>query len=91
VSTRGAVLEEAPAHAVPARRRGGPLRWLRRHALQIYGVLAFVYIFTPIAYVTVFSFNQEGRTTSRGAAFTIPPTGLTRAEPPTCAPPWANA
>ena len=56
----------APASQVtpapPRRRRHGPMYWLRKNALRIYAVLAFVYIFTPIAYVTVFSFNKpKGR------------------------------
>ena len=37
-------------------------RWLGDNALRIYAVLAFAYIFLPIAYVTVFSFNIPGRT-----------------------------
>ena len=47
------------------------MSWLRRHALHLYGVLAFAYIFTPIAYVTVFSFNAGGRSnlTWRGWTF----------------------
>ena len=36
-------------------------RWLREHLLLIYVVLAFAYLFLPIAYVTVFSFNEPGR------------------------------
>jgi spermidine/putrescine transport system permease protein len=40
-----------------------PLRhWLGANALRIYGVLAFGYLFAPIAYVTVFSFNDSRRT-----------------------------
>ncbi len=34
------------------------LRWVRTHGLQIYAVIAFLYIFTPIAYVMGFSFNN---------------------------------
>jgi spermidine/putrescine transport system permease protein len=37
-------------------------RWLGANALRIYGVLAFGYLFAPIAYVTVFSFNDSRRT-----------------------------
>jgi len=72
VSVRDAVLDDAPGRAAPARRgSGGPVRWLRRHALQIYGVLAFVYIFTPIAYVTVFSFNEPARSNLTWRGFTL--------------------
>ena len=73
MSTRGAVLDDAPAGVTPVGRGGGggPLRWLRKHALQIYGVLAFVYIFTPIAYVTVFSFNEPARTNLTWRGFTL--------------------
>jgi spermidine/putrescine transport system permease protein len=46
-------------------------RWLRRHGLQIYGVLAFAYIFTPIAYVTVFSFNIPARSNLTWRGFTL--------------------
>lgn len=49
----------------------GTLRWLRRHALHIYGVLALAYIFTPIAYVTVYSFNVPGRTNLVWRGFTL--------------------
>jgi len=36
-------------------------RWLGRNALRIYGAIAFTYLFTPIAYITVFSFNNGGK------------------------------
>jgi spermidine/putrescine transport system permease protein len=45
-------------------------RWLGRNALRIYAVLAFIYIFLPIAYVTVFSFNQSRKTNLIWRAFT---------------------
>jgi spermidine/putrescine transport system permease protein len=45
-------------------------RWLRGHALHIYALLAFAYIFTPIAYVTVFSFNDSGKTNLVWRGFT---------------------
>jgi spermidine/putrescine transport system permease protein len=47
------------------------LRWVRRHGLQIYGVLAFIYIFTPIAYITVFSFNLPARSNLTWRGFTL--------------------
>ena len=37
-------------------------RWVGANGLRIYAVLAFAYIFLPIGYVTVFSFNVPGRT-----------------------------
>ncbi len=46
-------------------------RWIGRNALRIYGVIAFAYIFLPIAYVTVFSFNQGGRTNIVWRGFTV--------------------
>jgi spermidine/putrescine transport system permease protein len=65
----------APASRAAARRggggRGGPVRWLRKHALGIYAVLAFAYIFTPIAYVTVFSFNVPARSNLTWRGFTL--------------------
>jgi spermidine/putrescine transport system permease protein len=45
-------------------------RWLGRNALRIYAVLALGYIFLPIAYVTVFSFNVPGRTNLTWRGFT---------------------
>jgi len=64
------------AHAAAPRRGttpapAGAFRWLRAHALQIYALLAFLYIFTPIAYVTVFSFNQPGRSNLTWRGFTL--------------------
>jgi spermidine/putrescine transport system permease protein len=46
-------------------------RWLRKHGLQIYTVIAFAYIFTPIAYVTVFSFNIPARSNLTWRGFTL--------------------
>jgi spermidine/putrescine transport system permease protein len=64
-----------PGQAAPERTTssggGGAVRWLRRHALHIYGVLAFAYIFTPIAYVIVFSFNKPTRTNLTWQGFTL--------------------
>jgi spermidine/putrescine transport system permease protein len=47
------------------------VRWLRAHGLQLYAVAAFVYIFTPIAYVTVFSFNIPARSNLTWRGFTL--------------------
>lgn len=46
-------------------------RWLGHNALRIYGALAFLYLFAPIAYVTVFSFNDGGRTNIIWNGFTL--------------------
>jgi spermidine/putrescine transport system permease protein len=46
-------------------------RWIRTHALVIYAVIAFTYIFVPIAYVIVFSFNVPGRSNLTWRGFTL--------------------
>jgi spermidine/putrescine transport system permease protein len=45
-------------------------RWLGRNVLRIYGVLAFAYIFTPIAYIAVYSFNSGGKDNLTWRGFT---------------------
>jgi spermidine/putrescine transport system permease protein len=54
----------------PARSRGAG-RWLRANGLRIYAALAFAYIFTPIAFVTVFSFNDGGKDNLGWRGFTL--------------------
>ena len=49
----------------------GVRRWLGANALRFYGVLAFLYLFLPIAYVTVFSFNDGGRSNIIWNGFTL--------------------
>ena len=44
--------------------------WLGRNALRIYAALAFAYLFLPIAYITVFSFNIPGRQNLTWRGFT---------------------
>jgi spermidine/putrescine transport system permease protein len=46
-------------------------RWLSANGLRLYGVLAFAYLFAPIAYVTVFSFNIPGRSNLTWRGFTL--------------------
>lgn len=46
-------------------------RWLGRNALRIYGAIAFAYLFTPIAYITVFSFNDAGKSNIVWRGFTL--------------------
>ena len=45
-------------------------RWMSANGLRIYAVVAFAYIFLPIVYVTVFSFNVPGRTNLTWRGFT---------------------
>ncbi|HST83360.1 MAG TPA: ABC transporter permease [Kineosporiaceae bacterium] len=46
-------------------------RWVRAHGLQIYAVIAFGYIFAPIAYIIVFSFNIPARSNLTWRGFTL--------------------
>jgi spermidine/putrescine transport system permease protein len=76
--SNGAVPRGAAAQSRGAVRRGGHgpsiggrlCRWLGANALRIYGVIAFAYIFTPIAYIAVFSFNQGGKDNLTWRGFT---------------------
>ncbi len=66
-------------------------RWFGRNSIRIYAVLAFTYLFIPVAYTLVFSFNNSGRSNyspGRGSPST---SGRTRAAPRTCARPWRPA
>jgi spermidine/putrescine transport system permease protein len=49
---------------------GRARRWLGHNGLRIYGVIAFAYIFTPIAYIAVFSFNAGGKDNLTWRGFT---------------------
>jgi spermidine/putrescine transport system permease protein len=53
-----------------APRRRSARRWLADNALRLYAALALAYVFLPIAYVTVFSFNVPGRTNLTWRGFT---------------------
>ncbi len=46
-------------------------RWLGRNGLKLYTALAFLYLFTPIAYITVFSFNSSTRSNIVWQGFTL--------------------
>ena len=52
----------------------GPLtaarRWLGRNALRLYAVIAFAYLFLPIAYIAVFSFNEGAKSNITWRGFT---------------------
>jgi spermidine/putrescine transport system permease protein len=64
------------AAGAPPRQAHSPLghrirRWLGANALRVYGVLAFAYLFAPVAYVTVFSFNDGGKSNIVWRGFTL--------------------
>ncbi len=71
------IVEAQEQEAMPRSSRRRPTavqqatRWLREHLLLIFVVLAFAYIFLPIAYVTVFSFNEPGRSNLTWRGFTL--------------------
>ena len=56
---------------VAARRRVRPVRWLGEHALALYAVLAFGYLFVPIGYTVAFSFNNAGKSNLVWRGFTL--------------------
>ena len=45
-------------------------RWLSRHAVQLYAVLAFAYLFVPVAYTFIYSFNDSGKSNLNWQGFT---------------------
>jgi spermidine/putrescine transport system permease protein len=46
-------------------------RWLGRNAIRIYAALAFIYLFIPVAYTFVFSFNDSGKQNLKWKGFTL--------------------
>jgi spermidine/putrescine transport system permease protein len=67
------------AAATPARTVGTPrpsagrrvTRWLSANAIRLYALLAFAYLFVPIAYTVAFSFNDYQRTNLVWQGFTL--------------------
>jgi spermidine/putrescine transport system permease protein len=53
----------------PAGRRAA--RWLSRNAIRIYAVFGFTYLFIPVAYTLVFSFNDSGKSNIAWKGFTL--------------------
>jgi spermidine/putrescine transport system permease protein len=45
-------------------------RWLSRNAIRLYAVLAFAYLFIPVVYTFVYSFNDSGKSNLRWRGFT---------------------
>jgi spermidine/putrescine transport system permease protein len=60
----------------PAARAGSPpashqvRRWLSRNAIRLYAVLAFGYLFIPVAYTFIYSFNDSGKSNLNWRGFT---------------------
>jgi spermidine/putrescine transport system permease protein len=46
-------------------------RWLGRNAIRIYAVIAFAYLFVPVAYTLAFSFNDSGKSNIAWRGFTL--------------------
>ncbi len=46
-------------------------RWFSRNLIRIYAVLAFIYLFIPVAYTFVFSFNDAGKSNLSWKGFTL--------------------
>jgi len=60
----------------PAAGRQQPLgrrvaRWLSRNGIRIYAVIGFTYLFVPVAYTLVFSFNNSGKSNIAWKGFTL--------------------
>jgi len=51
--------------------RARPLRWLGDHVVVLFAVLAFGYLFVPIAYTVAFSFNNAGKSNLVWRGFTV--------------------
>jgi len=46
-------------------------RWFSKNLIKIYAVLAFIYLFIPIAYTMAFSFNDAGKSNLTWRGFTF--------------------
>ena len=45
-------------------------RWLSRHGIRIYAVIAFAYLFVPVAYTFAYSFNDSAKSNLNWRSFT---------------------
>jgi spermidine/putrescine transport system permease protein len=52
----------------PINKRAG--RWLSNNLIRIYAVFAFAYLFVPVAYTFVYSFNNSGKSNLNWRGFT---------------------
>jgi len=46
-------------------------RWFGRNMIRVYAVFAFTYLFIPVAYTFVFSFNDSGKSNLVWKGFTL--------------------
>ena len=46
-------------------------RWFSRNAIRLYAVVAFAYLFVPVAYTFAYSFNDSGKSNLRWRGFTL--------------------
>ena len=46
-------------------------RWISRNLIRIYAVVAFIYLFIPVAYTFAFSFNDAGKSNLVWQGFTL--------------------
>ena len=46
-------------------------RWLGRNLIRVYMVIAFTYLFIPVAYTFAFSFNDSGKSNLIWKGFTL--------------------
>jgi spermidine/putrescine transport system permease protein len=46
-------------------------RWLSRNLIRIYAVIGFTYLFIPVAYTFVYSFNDSGKSNLNWRGFTL--------------------
>ena len=73
-ATPARTTQQVTSGPVPKRHRspGQQLaRWLSRNAIRIYAVLGFTYLFIPVAYTLVFSFNDSGKSNIAWKGFTL--------------------
>jgi len=57
----------APSRSTSSRRAA---RWLSHNAIRIYAVFAFAYLFIPVAYTFIYSFNDSAKSNLQWQGFT---------------------
>jgi spermidine/putrescine transport system permease protein len=63
------VVQDAPIPMIPLNARIS--RWFGRNLLRIYMIFGFTYLFIPVAYTFVFSFNDAGKSNLIWQSFTF--------------------